>query len=346
MNIVYFILIIGIVVLIHEFGHYLSAKAAGIYVFEFSIGMGPKIFSWHRKNDETTYSIRLLPIGGYVMMAGEDTEDAKDKKIPKGQLLQDKSWWVRLRTMVAGVTMNYLLAIILFFIVALVVGAHNGGTYIADLTEGMPAYEQLTVGDEIVAINGTKIHSSDHLQLELVVANGSPITFTVKHQDNTYSDATITPVLVTLDNESNYVYGITLSSETEYGIWASIKYAFLKFGSLFYQMLLTVWYLIIGKVKISSLSGPVGIFTIVSEAAKSGLINIVYLTGYLSLNVGLINILPLPAFDGGHVLFLIIEKIKGSPVDPKVENIIHTIGFVLLLLFMLLITVNDIAHLF
>jgi len=132
----------------------------------------------------------------------------------------------------------------------------------------------------------------------------------------------------------------------EKGFLSALKYAFTKTWSLVEQMFFTIVYLCTGKLSLSSLSGPVGIFTVVGDAAETGIINLIYLLGFISINVGFINLLPIPAFDGGHILFLIIEKIKGSPVNPKVENIIHSIGFFLLMLLMIVITYNDIIRLF
>ena len=158
-----FILILGITVTIHEFGHFLFAKKAGIYVYEFSIGMGPRIKKFTRKNDETEYSIRLFPIGGYVQMAGEEIE--ADKKIPKNKRLQSKTWSQRFMTMVAGVMFNFLLAIVVLFIIALVKGVSMDARYIAESD-----IKGLKVGDKIVAVDGHFVNNYDKLALELAAA--------------------------------------------------------------------------------------------------------------------------------------------------------------------------------
>ncbi len=344
MTLIYFILVLGITILIHEFGHFIFAKKAGVYCYEFSIGMGPRLFKWKRKNDETEYSIRLFPIGGYVAMAGESTE--VDPNVPKSKHLQHKTWIQRFSIMFAGVLFNYLLAIVCFTIVALKVGAPTNVPYVQGVSEGYSAYEKgVPVGSEIIKINDTKIINMDHLTLVITSLNGKDITLTVKTKEGKIESYALSPKKEQVDGEDVYRYGFNIATEYKHGIFASIKYGFTKMFSLFYQMILIIGYLISGKLSLNALSGPVGIYNIVGESAKTGLINLVYLVGYLCVNVGVINIIPLPAFDGGHILFLIIEKIKGKPVSQKVENTIHSIGMILLIILMIAISINDIIKL-
>lgn len=340
-TIIAFIFILGVTVTIHEFGHFLFAKKAGIYVYEFSIGMGPRLFKFNRKNDETDYSIRLLPIGGYVQMAGEDIE--VDEKIPKDRLLQSKTWKERFMTMVAGVMFNFLLAILVLFIIALI----NGVTIDATKVD-TSKINGLNKGDKIVEVNDHFVNNYDKLALELSVAGSKTFDMKVKHQNGTYDTVTIKPKAVydEKDNLKGYEYGFTITGKHEHSFLSSIKYAFSKFFSTVEQMFFTVWYLITGSLSLKLLSGPVGIFSIVGTAAESGFISVLSLLALISINVGFINLLPIPAFDGGHILFLIIEKIKGSKVNPKVENTIHSIFFILLMALMLYITFNDIGRLF
>ena len=336
-----FIFILGVTVTIHEFGHFLFAKKAGIYVYEFSIGMGPRLFKFNRKNDETDYSIRLFPIGGYVQMAGEDIE--VDKNIPKDKLLQSKTWLQRFLTMVAGVMFNFLLAIFVLFIIALFKGVTLDATRI-DTSK----IEGLKSGDKIISVDGNFVNNYDKLALELSVAGSKKFDIKVKHKDGSYDTFAIKPKAVydKKDKLMGYEYGFTITGKDEKGFIAAIKYAFVKFVSIIEQMFFTVWYLITGKISLKLLSGPVGIFSIVGSAAKTGFFSVLSLLALISVNVGFINLLPIPAFDGGHILFLIIEKIKGSKVNPKVENIIHTVFFVLLMALMVYITFNDVLRLF
>lgn len=345
MTIIYFILILGITVMIHEIGHFIFAKKSGIYVYEFSIGMGPRLLKFNRKNDETEYSIRLLPIGGYVSMAGEDIEE--DKNIPKDRMMQSKTWFERFMTIIAGVLFNFILAIFLLFIVGLINGAPVNKPYIGEIDSKFPLYDtKMQPGDLIVAVDSKKINTTDTLLVVLQTKVGEEIKIKVKHSDNTYDTVVAKPLKQEKDGETSYLYGFSLENNVQNGIVASIKYAFTKTASLVEQMGLIVGYLITGKISLNNLAGPVGIFTLVGETAKAGFVNIIYLIAYLCINVGFINFIPLPAFDGGRLLFLIIEKVKGGPVNPKVENTIHSIGFVLLMILMIFITYNDILRLF
>ena len=342
MTLIWMILILGIIVFIHEFGHFIFAKKAGIYVYEFSLGMGPRLFKFNRKNDETEYSIRLFPIGGYVQMAGEEIE--ADEKIPEEKRMQSKTWMQRFMTIIAGIMFNFILAIVVFFIIGLWNGSSQNKPYISFVEDGINS-DLINEGDRIIAINGKKIIFTDVFVLDVQLNNGKPLNLTVS-TDGVKRDVTLNPIEVDDNGKVSYKYGIGLGDEVKTGFLPALKYAFVKFVSLMVQMFLVVVNLFTGKLGLSSMSGPVGIFNVVGESAKAGFINLVYLVGFISLNVGFMNLLPIPALDGGRILFLIIEKIKGSKVDVKVENTIHTIGFALLMLLMLVITFNDIIKLF
>lgn len=345
LTLLYFVIVLGIVVCIHEFGHYLFAKRAGIYVYEFSIGMGPQLFHWNRKNDETTYSIRLFPIGGYVKMAGEEVE--LDQDIPENKRMQSKTWLQRFFTIIAGIFFNFILAIIVFFLVALIVGSPKMQPYISTVEKDFPsAKTNLKVGDKIVEINGKHILSLDHLLVELQVANGKKLEFLVEHTSGKKENITLVPIKKVVDGKTVYQYGFTLDNTKEHGVWAALKYAVVKTITLIHQMILIIFYLITGGIHLNSLAGPIGIFNVVEESAKAGFINVVYLIGFLSVNVGFINLLPIPAFDGGRLLFLVIEKIIKHPVKPEIENMVHAVGFILLMILMVVITWNDIIRLF
>lgn len=338
MTLIYFILVLSITIFIHELGHFIFAKKAGIYVYEFCIGMGPRIFKFTRKNDETEYGIRLFPIGGFCSMAGESIE--VDDKIPENRRMQSKTWLQRFLTVVAGVMFNFIFAFIILFIVGLVNGMPNNKPIVSDISQQSPAYVSgLQVGDVITKINGVKVKNIDRLMIEYQVIYGDTLELEVKRNDE-IKTINITPNEI----EDGYQYGFSLDNSIEKGFFKAIEYAVTKFISLINQMIVIIGYLFTGKLSLSSLSGPIGIYNIVGESAKAGLINLIYLIGYLSINVGFINLLPLPAFDGGRILFLIIEKIRRKPVPAKIENIIHSIGMVLLMILMIAITWNDILR--
>lgn len=335
MTFIYFILILGITVTIHELGHFIFAKKAGIYVYEFSIGMGPLLYKFNRKNDETLYCIRLFPIGGYVQMAGEEIE--LDEKIPENKRLQSKTWYQRFLTVIAGVTFNFILSLLIFFIIGLNIGYTNPKTIISSVSNDGPSYQNLMEGDILLELNGNKVNTIDRLNLELTILDTDDVTFKVLRNGNKL-DVKVTPVVI----DNSYYFGISLLNESEEGIIAAFKYAIYKFTSLFEQILKTLLYLITGRLSLNALSGPIGIYKVVGEVAKEGFINIIYLLGYISLNVGVVNLIPLPAFDGGRAFIMIIEGVTRKKVNQKIENTIHTIGLILLLILMLVITISDI----
>lgn len=344
MTLIYFILILGITIMIHELGHFIFAKRAGAHVYEFSLGMGPRLFKFNRKNDETDYSIRLFPIGGYVSIAGEDMEE---NNIPKEKQLVNKTWKERFLTLAAGVTFNFLLAIILLFVIGLVNGNNIHEATIDTITKGYALEDtNIVSGDVITKINNKKISNQDDLLLMLTVYQGEEISLEIRHKNGELESYKLAPTKVEEDEKTSYIYGFTLVNKSEKGFLEAIKYTFLKTTSLIKQMGNTILFLVTGKLSLNNLSGPIGIYNVVGEVSKTGLLNVLYLIAYLCINVGFLNFLPLPAFDGGRILFLIIEKIKGSRVKPEIENMIHTIGFLFLMILMIIVSYNDIIRLF
>ena len=345
MTIIIFILVLGTIVFVHEFGHFIFAKLNGVYVYEFAIGMGPKLFGF--KGKETEYCFRLIPIGGFCSLAGEEV-DEEDIKVPKNRRLQDKKAWQRFLIMFFGPGFNFIFAMLLLFFIALFSGYSNYEPIISSVEKNYPAYNiGLEAGDRILTINDKKIKTIDDVSIYLVIADKTKNT-EIKVKKSTGKEITykVKPKKVKVDGETTYKYGIGLNGEEKHGFVNSLKYTFVKTNSLFRQMFITVGNLFTGGVKVNQLSGPVGIYSIVGESSKAGISSILYLMAFLSINVGFINLLPLPAFDGGHILFIIIEKIKGSPVSSKTENTIHTIGLFLLMMLMVYITFNDIIRLF
>lgn len=347
LTLVVFILILGIIVLVHELGHFFWAKKFGVYIYEFSIGMGPVIFSKKGKKDGITYNIRAFPIGGFVAMAGEVYEDGDN--LPKDRYLCNKPIWQRIIVMAAGVINNFITAIIILFVLALFWGSTSLEPKVAQVVEGYPMAEAGIVKDDlIVSINGKKVNTWDEAQIMLYYKNDNDYyEFRIRHIDGTEENYKITPVVEeNEDGVETKVFGVHINQEETYGLWNKIKYAFEKFWTTVVTMWLTIAGLITGKISLDALSGPVGIYTVVGQSISYGLYSVLFLVAYLSINVGVINIIPFPAFDGGRILFLLIEKIKGSPVNQKFENWCHTIGFILLMLLIVFITIKDIIKLF
>ena len=345
-NLLLFIVILGVIVFVHEFGHFIFAKIAGVYVFEFAIGMGPKICGF--KKGETEYNLRAIPIGGFCSMAGEDFDDEELKKVPKKRRLQAKTAWQRFLIMVFGPMNNFILAVILLFFIALVWGGSTMDPIITSVEAGSAAEEVgISSGDRILKINNHKISTSDDMSLYLAISDPKKYTTMKVEKEN---DEVVTYKIksrkIKENGEEVYRYGIGIEQKKTKGFGEALVYTFKKTCSIFKQMYITLAYLFTGGIKLNQLAGPVGIYSIVGEQSKAGIANLLYLMAFLSINVGVINLLPIPAFDGGHILFIVIEKIKGSPVDPELENKIHAVFLVLLMLLMLVITFNDILRLF
>ena len=348
MTIVILILMLGLLIFVHEFGHFIAAKKIGVYVSEFALGMGPKIFSFKRKkhNDPTEYSLRLLPIGGYCAMAGEVDEDAKGLK--KEQFMCNRTKWERFLILIAGVTMNTITAFIILLLQGLIYGVTEQKSIVGYAPEGYPISEAgIEVGDRVIKINGYKVNTWDKMTLVMNLKHESDVyEFVVKKVDGSEKTYKISPKIEKLeDGTETKIYGIGAGDKIYKGFIPAVKYAFTKLGSIVSTMFLILGSLFTGKLSVSSLSGPVGMYTLVGESAKVGFQSIMYLTAYLSLNLAVINVLPFSALDGGRVLFVVIEAIIGHKVNPKVENWFHTIGFVLLMILMVYITIQDIIRL-
>ncbi len=344
-TLILFLLILGVVVLVHEFGHFLFAKLMGVHVYEFSIGMGPNLLQKASKSG-TKYSIRAIPLGGYVSLAGEEVEI--DPEVQKGRNLQDKKVWQRFLIMFMGVGFNFIFAFLVLFFVGLIFGAQDLSPRVSEVTEGYPAaLAGLEANDKILRINDHKVSYIDDISLYLTIEDLSePITFEVEKTSGEVKQIEVQALKEEVDGSTRYSLGITLVPKVERGFIESIVYAFNKEMALFKQMFVVLGNLFTGNLALSNLSGPVGIYSIVGQMQAQGAQALLYLVALLSINVGIMNILPFPAFDGGRILFLFIEKIKGSPVNPKVENIIHAIGFILIIALMIYVTFNDILRLF
>lgn len=346
MGIVWFILILGAIILVHEFGHFIFSKLFGVYVYEFSIGMGPKILHYKKKGGETEYCLRLIPIGGFVSLAGEDAD--ANEKIAKNRKLFAKPVWKRFIIMIAGATFNFIFAFVLLFVMALIYGSVSTKPVVGDVSTEYPAYEAgIRKGDTIVSINGTKVYSWSELQLYISSSEGKELEFVVRDSNGKERKVSVNPLVQeNEDGSTSYIVGVSLNTEVKRGLGNSISYAAESTINLYRLMLTTLKQLFTGKVSVGDLSGPVGIYSVVSTESKKGLESIMYLTAYLSMNVGVINLIPFPAFDGGRVLFLIIEKLRRKPIKAKTEGLVNTIGFGLLILLMLYVTFNDILRLF
>lgn len=318
------------VILFHEFGHFIVAKSVGIKVNEFSIGMGPKLFQ--KKKGETEYTIRALPIGGYVSMEGED-EDSDD---PRG--MSNVSPWSRIAVMAAGGIMNFILAILVFSIAIFSIGSPT--TTIKETIANSPAEKAgLLSGDRIVAINDAPVKTWNDITDKIGQEDiGKDIKIKVESegQEKEYNLKTEKA------EDGRAVVGIAPSIEK--GFFNAIKGGFIQTFAVLKSMFKVFGMLITGGVKKGQLSGPVAIIGTIGKAANEGFVNVLLLMGFISVNLGFFNLLPIPALDGSRILFTLVEIIRGKPIDPEKEGKIHLIGFVLLISLMLFVTYSDIVN--
>ncbi len=347
LSLILLIFILGVIIFIHELGHFFFAKKFGVHIYEFSLGMGPIILK-RKGKDGIYYNLRAIPIGGFVSMAGEVYEDDTENKLPKEKFMCNKKWHQRVIILVAGVVMNFILAFVILFCISLFVGGGITTTTIESVTDEKPAQiAGIEPGDKVTEINGYKVSTWDKAQIVLYMKDDDNIyEFVVEHENGDMETINVEPEIIKDDNGmETKLFGISLEVEKTSGFVDSIKYAAVKFTSIVESMVLTITSLFTGKIGLDSLAGPIGMYEVVDVSAAAGVTNVIYLVAFLSINVGFLNILPFPAFDGGRVLFLIIEKIKGSPVNSKVENIFHLVGFALLMLLTIYIAIQDVIRL-
>ena len=338
-------IMLGIIIAVHEFGHFIAAKKSGVYVDEFSLGMGPLIFKHKPKKSETTYSLRLFPIGGFVSMAEKYD---KTQKIKKDRVLENKGFFKILWVLINGIVFNFILAIILFFISGLIYGRPISSTKVVDVVEGgRAALAGIEAGDTILEVNGVKTSTWDDFILEASAKKlKDNYVFKIKKSTGEIVEYNIMPEVKKEGKEETRVYGI-VGNGVEYkkGFSNAVKYAFIGTYDNTKTIFRILGSLFNGSVSVKNLSGPVGIYSIVDNIKANGFVALIYLTAYLSINVGIINLIPIPVFDGGRVLILLIEKITGRKSGEKLELALNYIGFGLMLLLMLFVTFNDITRL-
>lgn len=327
------ILIFGVIIFIHELGHFLTAKIFGVKVHEFAIGMGPKLFG--KQKGDTFYSVRLIPMGGYVKMEGED-ENSEDPKA-----FSNKKPWQRFIILFAGAFMNLLLG----FVLLVTLNAASPRLpaiptmQVVSVQEGMGAETAgILAGDKILAIDGNRIHTQ--LDFSLALDGKDTVNVTVDRS----GEQTTLPVTLT-EYEGSKRLGIIQAVE-EKNVGNVISYSFFETFSIIKLTYQSFFGMFNGSVAVDQMSGPVGIVSGISDAAQRGFFDVLWLAIIISLNLGVVNLLPLPALDGGRIVFVLWEMITKKKLKPEQEGFIHFIGFVILILFMLYVTKNDIMRLF
>lgn len=326
--------ILMILVLVHEGGHFFAARALGVRVNEFAIGMGPVLL--HKKRKNTEFSVRLVPIGGYVAMDEDSSADADDKAA-----FNNKPWWARTIILMAGPFMNFVLAVIVIAGLIIYMGT-SVSNQVERVTDASPAFEAgMLAGDVITAVDGKAVSDDNEAALYLQAAsktsdnveitvdrNGKEKLFKLGFQ---VSDDGSKLIGIRFENNHNPVVGLSRSFKQSVEIEKQI-----------FKVLAD---LITGKGSVKDVSGPVGLVTIVDQVSRTGIFNMLYLMALLSLNLGLINILPFPALDGGRILFVFIRAVTGKVITDEIESKFHFAGIMILFMFMILITFKDIKTL-
>lgn len=335
------VVVFGLLIFFHELGHFLVAKRVGILVHEFSLGFGPKVFGFNR--GETRYNLRLLPLGGFVRMAGMDPNEEDDKGIPIERTFNYKTAMQRAAVIVAGPLMNFILAAVVFALIFMVQGMPYASTEVGEIIKGFPAEKAgLQVGDKIVAVNQETVEDWNQLVTETNKYPGEPLNLTISRNEQEVH-LTVTTVK---DESGQYKIGI---KPTEPVIKKLNPFAAIAAGTSFTIQISGLILSFIGQMFTqqapADLGGPVRVVSEIGKAAEFGVFSVMQLAAFLSINLGLFNLLPIPALDGSRVLFLLWEKVTGKPVEPSKESFIHLIGFGLLLLLMVVITYNDIVSL-
>lgn len=346
MAILYFIILLSVIIIVHECGHLIAAKCFHVYCGEFSIGMGPKLWSYQGK--ETTFSLRALPIGGYVAMAGE--EGSEFEGVPAERTIKGISHWKQIIIMLAGVAMNFVLAWVIFSSIILINGGYNIApkAIVDGVVENSPAeaagFQAGDVIKKVVFDDGTVVRPSNFYEiLTYSTANTGPVTYTIKRGEQTL-EKTVTPIYD--EKQQSYMVGIKIPAATH--VEATLLNSGYYGGQYMMQTvkeLFTAVGRLVRGIGLEDLSGPVGIYEVTEQQASMGLQNYILLIALLSLNVGVFNLLPLPILDGGKVLLVLVEMIIGRPLNKKLEAGITAVGVAMVLVLMVFVTWQDITRL-
>lgn len=335
------ILIFGLLIFIHEGGHFLFARLFKVTVNEFSIGMGPKLVSKKSKKSGISYSLRAFPIGGFVSMAGEDEESDDPNALNK------KPVWQRMIIVAAGGVVNLVAGILVMFILVFSSTSMGlGSTTVAEFRDGALSQNcGLKAGDTIVEVEGRNVHIADELVYEIMRLGIEPVDLTVvRDGEKTVIEDVEFPQIseqgVAFGDADFYVYG------QERTFTNLVKHSFYRSTYTVRMIWESLYDLVTGRYGIEAVSGPVGVTEALTEAAQTGSYNFIYLVVVISMNLGVMNLLPLPALDGGRLVFLLIEAVRRKPINPKVEGVVHTAGLALLMLLMIFICVKDVIKLF
>ena len=350
-NIFAFIIVLGVLIFFHEFGHFLIARLFGVGVEKFSLGFGPRLLG--KKVGRTDYRLSAIPLGGYVKMVGEEPDAEIDPAdIPVS--FTHKHVFKRMLIVAAGPVFNILLAVFIFLGIFLISGLFVLKPSVGSVKDSSPAYTAgLKAGDVITAIDGVGIATWDEMAEMINASKGRGLTVAVKRGDSSF-EARITPELVGSKNifgedVQRHVIGITASGESytkKLNPFQALTHSLVQTYRISELMVVIIAKLITGDISTDTIGGPIMIAQMAGDQAKAGIGNLISFIALISINLAIINLLPIPVLDGGHLLFFCIEAIKGRPVSVKVREIAQQVGLFVLILLMILVFYNDITRIF
>ncbi len=342
MSVIITLLIIAVLVLVHEWGHFIVARRIGIPVHEFALGFGYKLFSIKKNGVE--YSIRLIPLGGFVRMAGEELGDDFSGELG----YSNRTPLEKIRVSFAGPFMNFVLAVLIFIVIYAFIGIPQSTdeAILGKVIEDKPAYAAgLRENDKVLEINGVKVSGWNDFTAHIASTEQGATMEMLVDRGGQAQTFIIKPEI----NESTGQPAIGVTGKINYekqGIFTSIVLGLQQTFELTVLLLTGLWTLISGGASMQDLAGPVGITKLVGEAASIGYVFLLNFAAFLSINLGILNLLPIPALDGSKIVFASIEAIRRKPIEPEKEGFIHWLGFLFLMLLIVIVTYNDIIKLF
>jgi regulator of sigma E protease len=346
-----FLVVLGILIFFHEFGHFLIARLFGVGVEKFSLGFGPRLIG--KKIGITDYRLSLVPLGGYVKMVGEEPDEELDPNLVPFSFTH-KNVLKRFLIVFAGPFFNVLLAVLIFFVISWATGILILKPAVGSVKEGSPAFMAgFKKGDLITAINGVPVETWEQMADRIGHSNGQPLEIAVARPEGPIVLA-VTPELITAKNLlgediRRYVIGIGTAGDTyskRLSFLEAVSESFRQTYAIVELMVVIVVKLLTGDISIDTVGGPIMIAQMAGDQAKAGASSLFQFIAVISVNLAVINLLPIPVLDGGHLLFFLIEAVMGRPVNLKVREIAQQVGMVILIMLMILVFYNDIIRLF
>ena len=336
-TVLFALLIFSLIIFVHELGHFITARIFGVTVHEFALGMGPKLFS--KVKGKTKYSLRLIPIGGFCSMEGED--EASDDS----GSFSSKTWWKKLIILGAGAAMNVALGFVITTAFVGINTANTGvlsSTYVDQVLDSSPLYGFLQSGDKVTLVNGKSVHIKRDIDFAMMQSGGRECEIVIKRDGKTLTKKFVPMTAQYQDGSPAYMIGFTAAAKKNnvFGILHEGFFQTIVMGGLVFESL---GMLIGGEASFSDMSGPVGVVDAMNTQAQSGgFMALLYLAGFISVNIGIMNLLPIPALDGGRIFFVIIEAIRRKPMEAETEGKLQFLGFMFIMGLMVYVLFSDI----